>query len=283
MIAELPSRRTEGWRWSDLRAVADSARMLREASHPIEALAGETATLMIAPGESRVITHEVLGAHATDIVVLAGASATRIVIQSSAEGLALDLARVRLEEGAVYRQFILAEGAKLARIETHVDVQGEGAEVELNGVYMVGDDRHADLTSIVTHHVAGATTKQLIKGVARKGGRGVFQGKIEVTRHAQKTDARQHHAGLMLEEGAEIFAKPELMIFADDVSCGHGNTIGALDGEALFYLRSRGISKAAARALLIEAFLGEAVSETLPDAVRGEAFERIRRWLGVES
>ena len=122
-------------------------------------------------------------------------------------------------------------------------------------------------------------TRQLIKGVARKGGRGVFQGKIVVERGAQKTDARQYHQGMLLEDGAEIFAKPELMIHADDVQCAHGNTAGGLDESALFYMRSRGIPEAEARALLIEAFLVETIPGELPEALRDELIAAMQTWL----
>jgi len=189
-------------------------------------------------------------------------------------------AQINLGGGGRFSQFVLAEGARLARIETHVSIEGEGAEVELNGVYMCGEGRHADLTSIVEHKVGAGQTRQLIKGVARKGGRGVFQGKIVVAHGAQKTDARQYHHGLLLEEGAEVFAKPELLIHADDVQCAHGNTAGGLDETALFYMRSRGVPEAQARALLIEAFLTETVPDWAPPDVREEIVARIRAWLG---
>jgi Fe-S cluster assembly protein SufD len=186
---------------------------------------------------------------------------------------------VRLKSGARFRQFILAEGAKLARIETHVSVEGEGAQVTLNGAYLANSGRHADLTSMIEHKAPGAVTRQLVKGVARKGGRGVFQGKIIVERAAQKTDARQHHQGLLLEDGAEIFAKPELMIYADDVQCAHGNTAGGLDERALFYMRSRGIPEAEARSLLIEAFLTETIPDGISESLRDELTASIRTWL----
>jgi Fe-S cluster assembly protein SufD len=211
-----------------------------------------------------------------------GGSLTRIITQSEDIGEAgVFGASVTLGAGARFRQIILAEGAKLARIETHVSVEGEGAEVELNGAYLCGEGRHADLTSVIEHKVGGGTTKQKIHGVALKGGRGVFQGKIVVAPGAQKTDARQHHHGLLLEEGAEIFAKPELMIHADDVQCAHGNAMGGLDESALFYMRARGIPDAEARALLIEAFLADAIPEGLPEAVNEELLSRIRAWLSA--
>jgi Fe-S cluster assembly protein SufD len=214
--------------------------------------------------------------------VASGGTLSRTVIQDASEKAVLvSTAQINLERDAALSQCILAFGAKLARIETHVSVEGEGAEVTLNGAYLAGAGRHADLTSVIGHKAAGGVTRQLIKGVARKGGRGVFQGKIVVERGAQKTDARQHHRGILLEDGAEIFAKPELMIHADDVQCAHGNTAGGLDEQAMFYMRSRGIPEAEARALLIEAFLVETIPDGLPEELREELTGLIRNWLAT--
>ncbi len=245
---------------------------------------GRTESVKVAAGESAARVDRIesgnFAPRALEVDIAPGGIFTRIVIQRAQGGLALDSVRVRVGAGATFRQFILAEGAKLGRIETHVDVVGEGARVELNGVYLAGAGKHADLTSVITHRVADGTTRQLIKGAARKGGRGVFQGRIEVARGAQKTDARQHHHGLLLAEGAEIYAKPELEIYADDVQCAHGNTAGALDEAALFYMRSRGIPVEIARAMLTEAFLIEAVPDFLPGAINEEVIAAIQTWLG---
>lgn len=296
IAADLPNRRVEAWKYSDLRAALTDVALPPEALRPkqawgkldgvIDRLAlgqGKHAITKVRAGESEVLIERFeetgLDARVREIQVLPGAALTRIVLQRGTD-VALSAAHVSVSDGAAFRQIVIAEGGKLARIETHVSVDGEGAEVELNGVYMAGAGRHADLTSLITHNVPGGTTRQLIKGVARKGGRGVFQGKIVVAHGAQKTDARQYHHGLLLEEGAEIFAKPELMIHADDVQCAHGNTAGGLDETAMFYLRSRGVPEFAARALLIEAFLAEAVPEHLPDTMREEILGRITSWLG---
>lgn len=283
-LAELPTRRNEAWKYSDLRAaLAEETLVLRNGRDIIERLAPGTQRLTTRSGESPVFVermddHRHIDARSFEFTVEPGATLTRVVIQDGA-AFPLSVARVRLGAGAVFRQFVLAEGAKLARIETHVSVEGEGATVELNGIYLANAGRHADLTSTITHAAQGGVTRQLIKGVARKGGRGVFQGKIVVERPAQKTDARQYHHGMLLDDGAEILAKPELMIFADDVQCAHGNTAGGLDEQGLFYLRARGVPESEARALLIEAFLAEAVPEHLPAAVREEVLERIGAWL----
>ena len=284
IAAELPTRRNEAWKYSDLRkAVGDDRHVLRDGRDIIERLAPGTQSTVVPAGKARLFVERMdddrhMDARSFDFTLEAGASLTRVVIQTGAE-LPLSMARARLGAGARYTQFILSFGARLARLETHVTIEGAGASVTMNGAYLCGDGRHADLTSIIEHKAPGAVTRQLIKGVARKGGRGVFQGKIVVERGAQKTDARQHHRGLLLEEGAEIFAKPEFMIHADDVQCAHGNTAGGLDEGALFYMRSRGIPENDARALLIEAFLIETIPDGLPQNLHDELTGLIRAWL----
>ncbi|MBX3428899.1 MAG: SufD family Fe-S cluster assembly protein [Hyphomonadaceae bacterium] len=282
IAAALPTRRNEAWKYSDLRqAVGETPHVLRDGRDIIERLAPGTQCLEATTKQffvERMVDDRHMDARAFDWAVGKGAELTRVVIQTGKE-LPLSVTRVRLAEGAKYAQFVLSFGARLARIETHVTVEGEGAEVTMNGAYLAGIGRHADLTSVIEHKAPGAVTRQLVKGVARKGGRGVFQGKIVVDRVAQKTDARQHHQGLLLEDGAEVFAKPELMIHADDVQCAHGNTAGGLDERALFYMRSRGIPETEARSLLIEAFLVETIPDGLPEALRDELVAAIRTWL----
>lgn len=282
--ADLPNRRNEAWKYSDLRGVVgDQRHVLRDGRDIIERLAPGTQRLDLPAGEMRLFVERMdddryMDARSLDWSVGESASLMRVVIQTGAD-IPLSIARVRLAAGAKYTQFVLALGGRLARIETLVSIEGEGAEVVLNGAYLAGAGRHADLTSVIEHRAPGGVTRQLVKGVARKGGRGVFQGKIVVDRAAQRTDARQHHRGLLLEDGAEIFAKPELMIHADDVQCAHGNTAGGLDESSLFYMRSRGIPEDAARALLIEAFLVEAIPAGLPEELNAELVGIIQGWL----
>lgn len=282
----LPTRRTEAWKYSDLRAALRDTPLPAHAppvdGDIIAALAGAVEEITVAPGARRIIVERfenaALDARASRIDIGADAEVQRIVLQTGG-GAPLSSCVVRLGAGARFSQFTLALGADLARLETTVTVEGAGAAVALNAAYLVGEGRHADLTSRVTHVAAGSTTTQLVKGVARTGGRGVFQGKILVAEGAQKTDARQTHRALLLGEGAEIDAKPELEIYADDVQCAHGNTIGALDEAALFYLRSRGLPRPQARALLIEAFLLEALPAWLDAAPQGEIQGAIDAWL----
>lgn len=296
-LVALPSRRVEAWRYSDLAAALDErdqivlrrdsadAAVTQAAARggtvaALAAQAGATSEIAIDTDTVRIERprYANLEPRFTEFRVAAGARLTRVVLQNAVDGVILDCVRVTLERGAAFRQFVFAEGARLARIETIVDAE-EGASVELNGLYAAAAGRHADLTSLVTHKGAGGATAQLVKGVADAGGRGVFQGKIVVERCAQKTDARQRHSGMLLSEGAEIFAKPELMIHADDVACAHGNTIGGLDEAALFYLRSRGVPANEARALLTEAFLLEAVPAWLEGEVRAEIEGLVAAWV----
>ena len=174
-------------------------------------------------GESTGLTNVLIEAF-----VETGGKFSRTVLQDvGSAAVQVSTAQVNLGERTKFSQFAFSEGAKLARLETHVSITGEGAEVELNGAYHTEDGRHADLTSVIEHKVGAGQTRQLIKGIARKGGRGVFQGKIVVEHGAQKTDARQYHHGMLLEDGAEIFAKPELLIHADDVQCARRSFICA--------------------------------------------------------
>jgi Fe-S cluster assembly protein SufD len=285
-LNELPNRRVEGWRWSDLRAAMDGREpVLRSAGgHIIERLAptGQKTEIVSHKGKDQIhvlrLGQDGLDARTIAATVHAGGSLSLVVLQAGGE---IPLLRVeaKLEAGATFRQFVIGDGAKLCRIDTDVDVEGEGARIDLSGVYLAGQGRHVDLTSLVTLAAPGAEVRQMVRGVVRKGGRGVFQGKFKLERAAQKSDAQMQHNALLLEEGADIFAKPELEIYADDVQCAHGNTAGQMDEMAVFYLRSRGIPEAQARGMITRAFLVAALPDWLPADIRGESEGRIDAWL----
>jgi Fe-S cluster assembly protein SufD len=210
-----------------------------------------------------------------------GARLERIVLlDEPADAVSVSQSEVELSPGARFRQTVIASGARLQRHETHVRHPGGGAEARLDGLYLLAGKRHADLTTVLTHAAPDGVTSQLTKGLVKDQARGVFQGRITVEEGADRTDARMGHHALLLNDGAEVDAKPELEIYADDVSCAHGNTVGSLDEEALFYIRSRGLPEAEARALLMEAFVGEVVDRiehgTAQDAVRAWVAERLR-------
>jgi Fe-S cluster assembly protein SufD len=328
-VAQLPGRRDEDWRWTDLRGLI---RQAPEASHPLApeeagqgpfaALAqrtvriangrGETAvevsgdavvaldvvgagtgghaavlTLTVSPGASLTLLESYRGRGAylaqttLEIVVGVGARVERIVLADEpADAVAVSQAEVRLDPTAEFAQTTLASGARRQRLETRIAHPGGHAEVRLDGVYLLDGKRHADITTAVTHAAVHGTTRQLVKGVVRDQARGVFQGRIVVAEGADHTEARMGHHALILSDQAEVDAKPELEIYADDVACAHGNTVGALDEEALFYMRQRGLPEPEARALLIEAFVGEVIDriahEGARDLARAWAAERLR-------
>ncbi|RZJ06360.1 MAG: Fe-S cluster assembly protein SufD [Brevundimonas sp.] len=222
-------------------------------------------------GGSAYVAHNKL-----ELDVARGAQVTRIVLTDEpADAISITQANVRVEAGGRYRQTILTTGAKLQRQETQLTHKAQGADVRLDGVYLLSGDRQADMTSVVDHVAADGLTSQLTKGVVRDTARGVFQGKIVVERGADGTDARMGHHALILGERAEVDAKPELEIYADDVQCAHGNTVGNLDERALFYMQQRGIPADEARALLTEAFLIEVVDRIEHEGAR----EVARAWL----
>lgn len=213
---------------------------------------------------------------ALDITVGEGGRLTRIIIGDDvADALSISVAEITLAPGASLAQTTFSTGAKLQRLETRVAHAGDGVTARLDGLYLLSDARHTDLTSVVDHTGPNGQTSQLTKGVVRDTARGVFQGKIIVERGADGTDARMGHHALILGERAEIDAKPELVIYADDVQCAHGNTVGNLDEAALFYMQQRGIPADEASALLTQAFLIEVVDRIEHDGAR----EVVREWL----
>ncbi|MDY6922603.1 MAG: Fe-S cluster assembly protein SufD [Pseudomonadota bacterium] len=244
---------------------------------------GATARLSARAGARLLIleTHEGEGSayvahNRLELDVARGAEVTRIVlVNEPADVISITQAQVRVEAGGLYRQMIATTGAKLQRLETAVRHPGQGADVRVDGLYVLSDSRHADLTSVVDHVGADGTTSQLTKGVVRDTSRGVFQGKIVVERGADGTDARMGHHALILGERAEVDAKPELVIYVDDVQCAHGNTVGNLDESALFYMQQRGLPADEARALLTQAFLVEVVDRIEDEGAR----EVVREWL----
>lgn len=180
---------------------------------------------------------------------------------------------------AVYDNFTLSLGATLSRNEMHMKLAGLNAEGHLNGAYLLHDTQHADNTSKIDHLLPHGRSNQTYKGVIADRGRGVFQGKIHVHPDAQKTDGYQLNQALLLSDQAEINSKPELEIYADDVKCSHGATVGQLDTKALFYLRSRGIPEDAARGLLVQSFVGGALDLITHDDVRDVFYEKVSAWL----
>ncbi len=310
-LGDLPGRRDEDWRWTDLRGliralppesptvaavaanallepiqahgqvfangralgastvtvpangddivmrrfVSATASTAHHAEAPVEV--GEGAQLLLIDSFEGQAEGYVADARST-IFVGRGARLERVVLlDDTADAVSIALTEVELSPGASFHQTVLATGAKRQRFETRVRHQGGGASVQLDGIYVLDGQRHSDQTTQVIHGVVDGATSQLTKGVVQDQARGVFQGRIVVSQGADRTDARMGHHALILSDRAEVDAKPELEIYADDVACAHGNTVGALDDEALFYIRSRGVPEPEARAMLMTAFLAE--------------------------
>ena len=218
----------------------------------------------------------------TEIRVAEGARLDHIKVQ--AEGAAathLASCHVWLDRQATFIGFSLALGAQLSRNEVHVRLEGEGARCRVNGAYLMRGKQHCDNTTLIEHLKPETSCREVFKGVLDDQSRGVFQGRIMVHRGADKTDGHQLSKALLLSDRAEIDAKPELEIYADDVKCSHGATVGDIDEQALFYLRARGVPEARARSLLIQAFLDEALDEVGIPALHEALLSRVADWLGT--
>jgi Fe-S cluster assembly protein SufD len=198
--------------------------------------------------------------------------------QEGQEGVVLSTVYAKVGAGGAYDNFTLNAGAKLARNEIHVALMGPKAEAHMNGVQLVGDGQHADTTTSLDHAAPDCASRQTYKTVLAGRSRGVFQGKIHVHQVAQKTDGYQMNQALLLSPEAEIDCKPQLEIYADDVKCSHGATVGELDADHLFFLRSRGIPEAQAKAILVEAFLTEAVEAVADETIRAALTQGVAGW-----
>jgi Fe-S cluster assembly protein SufD len=180
---------------------------------------------------------------------------------------------------ARFNEFLFTTGGTVVRNQVFVRFDGEGTIAGIRGASLLRGRQHAD-TTLVADHVAGdCTGREMFKSVLDDEGRAVFQGKIIVRPDAQKTDARMATHALLLSETAEADNKPELEIFADDVQCGHGATSGDLDEDLLFYLKARGIPAKDAEALLIQAFVGEAVEGIEHAGLRDALMDQVVAWL----
>ncbi|HYD30673.1 MAG TPA: Fe-S cluster assembly protein SufD [Azospirillaceae bacterium] len=218
----------------------------------------------------------------TEVVARGGARLRHYKLQREGAG-AFHVATVaaRLERDVDYSSFVLAMGAKLARHEACVTLDGPGINAHVSAGYLVRDSQHCDITTVIDHAQPHGSSRQVCKGVLDDTARAVFQGKIVVRPGAQKTDGYQINRALLLSEKAEVDTKPELEIYADDVKCSHGATAGELDDDALFYLRARGIDRDTARGLLIGAFLGEALEEVGVEVVRNAFAAQVEGWLAA--
>lgn len=224
-MTALPTRKDEAWRYADLAAVAR--------------------VWPIAAPER--------------LVVPAGTTATRDILQDAAEGaVAIVQLDIVVEARARLDMNVLNLGGSYGRVALDVTL-GDGAHFELGGVILGRGDATHEIVTTIRHDAPNATSQQTIRSVLDDSATGSFLGKVAVARDAQKSDAVQSVKALLLSRSATANAKPELEIFADDVKCAHGATVGELNANALFYLASRGIGPDEARALLTEAFIADAL------------------------
>jgi Fe-S cluster assembly protein SufD len=185
----------------------------------------------------------------------------------------------RLGEGSLFKSFTLTANGRMTRNEAVLELTGDDAVAHVAGASMGDGDFHHDDTVFVTHAAERCESRQVFKKVLKNGAVGVFQGKILVKPGAQKTDGYQISQSLLLDEDSQFLAKPELEIYADDVKCSHGSTSGAIDETALYYLRSRGVPLRQAQALLVLAFLAEAIAEIEDEAIAEDIRSRLEGWL----
>lgn len=182
-------------------------------------------------------------------------------------------------EGASYSTLSFTTGAALSRHQIFTRVHGDDAKLGIRGVTLLRGKQHADTTLVTEHDATNGEGRKLFKTIVDDEARGVFQGKIIVKPHAQKTDGKMASNTLLLGEHASMHAKPELEIFADDVVCGHGATVGALDDDLLFYLMSRGIGRKEAEGLMIMAFAGDALEHVSNEGLREALVRLTAAWL----
>ena len=222
-----------------------------------------------------------------DALVLGVGDSARLdhvrLVEDSREAFNISSSVVTLGARAHFNTFGMTSGSAVSRYQAVIAVAGEHSRVETNGVNLLNGRQHADTTLFLDHAVPNCSSREIFRAVVDDRGHSVFQGRIIVRPKAQKTDAKMMTRALLLSDDAEADNKPELEIFADDVTCGHGATTGALDESLLFYLRARGLSEKEAQALLIQAFVGEAIEQIANDGLRELAISAAERWLAARS
>jgi Fe-S cluster assembly protein SufD len=201
------------------------------------------------------------------------------IIGEGADALHVSTLAAAVGAHARFNSFTFTAGGAVVRNQLFLKFDGEGTVAGIRGATLLKGSQHADTTLIADHIARDCQSRDVFKTVLDDEGHGVFQGRIIVRPHAQKTDAKMMTQALLLSERAEADNKPELEIFADDVQCGHGATAGALDDDLKFYLMARGIPPAEAEALLIQAFLGEAIEGIEHAGLREALMETIAKWL----
>ena len=237
---------------------------MREAEIELGALGGgiERVLLIVGAGaEAALVERPAAPSHrVVECLVGTGASLRHTRLQGSADSLEYQLVSTRVDADATYRFAQYAQGAAMRRNDVYIESAGDGADIEIHGAWRLSGRQHLDTQINVHHRIGGGTSRQTVRGVVDGRARAVFNGRIHIAPDAQRTDAALSAKHMLLAPTAQAYAKPELEIYANDVQCAHGATMGEIDEDALFYLRSRGIREARARNLLISGFLEEALA-----------------------
>lgn len=216
----------------------------------------------------------------SEIEVQDGADATYILLQRQGPAdTHLGQLRIVMGADAKLALFVVNAGGKLVRQELRVDVEGEGSELSIRGVNLLGGETHTDVTMVLGHNVPNTTSTEVFRNVVFDRAKGVFQGMIRVAPDAQKTDAKMACNTLLMSDDGEFSAKPELEIFADDVQCGHGATVADISDNHLYYLMARGVPRAKARAMLVNAFVDEIIEELEDEDLVAALEGIIANWL----
>lgn len=216
----------------------------------------------------------------TEIVLGANARLNHVRIQTdSMDGVQTNMVHITMERDAYLNSFSMNLGGKLTRHDIHAVLNGENVDCSLNGVNLLKGNQHGDTTIVMEHTAPHCVSNQFYRTLLDDDSRGVFQGKVHVHQAAQKTDGYQLANTILLSSKAEMDTKPELEIYADDVKCSHGTTTGALDEEPLFYLRSRGLTEAQARMLLVQAFVDEVVDKIEGEDTQTQIKDMATQWL----
>ena len=201
------------------------------------------------------------------------------LLDDAADAANIASAIVTLSARCVFNTFSLTIGSGVSRYQSFITLSGEDTSLSTNSIHLLRRQQHGDCSFVIDHAVPNCISRETFRAVLDDRARSVFQGKIVVRQQAQKTDGKMMSRALLLSDDAEMDNKPELEIFADDVQCGHGATIGALDDSLLFYLRARGLTEKQAQALLIQAFVGEAIESIADEALRELVIATAERWL----
>jgi Fe-S cluster assembly protein SufD len=275
-------------------AIADGAKLSRPLQIIHLATASKTSRasrshLMLGNGAQATLVESVVGAdgaasyQANDAIAIsvgddAALSYIRLM-RDATDATNITSALVTVGAESKLSLFNMTSGGSLSRLQGFITLAGEDSELTVNGVNLLRGKQHGDMTLVVDHAVPGCTSRENFRAVLDDRAHSVFQGRIIVKPDAQKTDGKMMTRALLLSDEAEADNKPELEIFADDVSCGHGATSGALDESLLFYLRARGLPEKQAQALLIQAFVGEAIEAIEDETLRERVIETAQVWL----